>query len=338
MEFNRKEFIKIAGAGGLSAVLNSALPAISAAPKSIIPPALFRGDTIGMISPASSLPEYLSYGEIVKKIEGLGFKVKVSEHAKNQYGYFAGTDKNRAEDLNAMFADENVNGIIPFRGGWGCNRILEYIDFDIIAQNPKPLIGFSDITTLLLSIYAKTGLITYHGPVGKSHWTDYTTNHFRKTLMRAKPFSMKNRFDETETITGGKATGKLLGGNLTVLTAMMGSDYLPDWENNILFVEEVGEEIYRVDRMLTQLRLAGVFDKISGFIFGKCVSCEAEPGPHFTLREIVEQHIAEFNIPAYMGANIGHIDDMITVPVGLEAEIDADAGVIRLLKAPVAQD
>ncbi len=335
MRINRKDFLKTLGAGSLGAAIGSKLP-IPEGRQSVIPPALKKGDTIGMISPASSLPEYLSYSKIVKKIEDLGFKVKVGEHAKDEYGYFAGTDKNRAEDLNAMFADPEVDGIIPFRGGWGCNRILEYIDFDLIAQNPKPLIGFSDITSLLLSIYAKTGLITYHGPVGKSHWTDFTTRHFRKTLVQTEAFSMQNAASEIETITGGKAAGKLLGGNLTVLTAMIGSGYLPDWQNNILFVEEVGEEIYRIDRMLTQLRLAGVFDKISGFIFGKCVNCETEPGPHFTLKEIVKQHIAEFNIPAYMGANIGHIDDMLTVPVGLGAEIDADAGIIRLLEAPVA--
>lgn len=334
MNFTRKEFIKILGTGSIAAYLGSKLPA-AITHESITPQVLSRGDTIGMISPASSLPEYLSYGKIVEKIKNLGFKVKVGEHAKNQYGYFAGTDKNRAEDLNAMFADPKVDGIIPFRGGWGCNRILEHIDFDLIADNPKPLIGFSDITSLLLSILAKTGLVTYHGPVGKSHWTDYTKTHFRKALMQTDPFITRNRRSHIKTITGGKATGKLLGGNLTVLTAMFGSSYLPKWEGSILFVEEVGEEVYRIDRMLTQLRLAGTFEKINGFIFGQCVNCEAEPGPHFTLKEVVNQHLAEFNIPAYMGANIGHIDDMITLPVGVEAEIDADEGSIQLLEPPV---
>lgn len=334
MKIDRKQFIKTLGAGTLTATVGSKL-SIAKNHQAIIPPVLQRGDTIGMISPASSLPEYLSYQQIVQKIEQLGFKVKVGQHAKDQYGYFAGTDKNRAEDLNTMFADTEVDAIIPFRGGWGCNRILEYIDFDGIAENPKPLIGFSDITSLLLSIYAKTGLVTYHGPVGKSAWTDYTTAHFRKTLMQPDPFTMKNTLGDIQTITGGKASGKLLGGNLTVMTAMFGSEFLPEWEGSILFVEEVGEEIYRVDRMLTQLRLAGVFDKINGFIFGKCVGCEAEEGPHFTLKEIINQHLAEFNIPTYIGANIGHIDDMITVPVGLNAEIDANKGSIRLLESPV---
>src|SRR5699024_86156 len=118
-----------------------------------------HGDTIGMISPASSLHRSSDYDQIIKKIETLGFKVKVGEHAQDIFGYFAGTDENRAKDLNTMFADPEVDAILPFRGGWGCNRILKYIDFDVIASNPKPLIGFSDITSLLLSIYAKTGLV-----------------------------------------------------------------------------------------------------------------------------------------------------------------------------------
>lgn len=335
MQFSRKEFLKTAAAGGSSLLLGANLWPSSFNKPSITPPKLSIGDTIGMISPASSLPEYLSYGKIVKKIEGLGFKVKVGEHAKNQFGYFAATDKNRAEDLNHMFADPEVDGIIPFRGGWGCNRILEYINFDTIAENPKPLIGFSDITSLLLSIYAETGLITYHGPMGTSAFTDYTTRHFRKTLMQTDPFSMQNTTGSIKTVRSGRAKGILLGGNLTVFTAMIGSDYLPAWDNAILFVEEVGEEVYRVDRMLTQLKLAGILDKINGFIFGKCVNCETEPGPHFSLKEIVEQHLRDFDIPAYMGANIGHIDEMLTVPVGAEAEIDADAGIIKLLEPPV---
>lgn len=231
MNVDRKEFIKTLGAGTLAAV-GSTLP-VPQYQSTVIPPVLQKGDTIGMISPASSLPEHLSYSKIVRKVEQLGFNVKVGEHAKGQYGYFAGTDRHRAEDVMDMFADAEVDGIIPFRGGWGCNRILEYIDFEVIAENPKPLIGFSDITSLLLAIYAQTGLVTYHGPVGKSTWTDYTTEHFRKTLMRADPFTMKNRLDDIHTITGGKARGKLLGGNLTVMTAMVGSGFMPEWEGKI---------------------------------------------------------------------------------------------------------
>src|SRR5699024_1644361 len=226
----------------------------------------------------------------------------------------------RAKDVNAMFADSEVDAILSFRGGWGCNRILEYIDFDIIAQNPKPFIGFSDITSLLLSIYSKTGLVTYHGPVGKSDWTDYTASNFKNCWMKEQAFTATSKLGSILKVKGGRVRGKLLDGNLTVLTAMTGSGYLPEWQDAILLVEEVGEDVYRVDRMLTQLRLAGVFEKINGFIFGKCVNCKVDSGPHFTLNEIVRQHISEFNIPAFIGANIGHIADMITLPVGLNAE------------------
>lgn len=152
--------------------------------------------------------------------------------------------------------------------------------------------------------------------------------------MQAEPFSTKNNTEQIQTITEGTASGTLLGGNLTVLTAMMGSDYLPLWDNSILFVEGVGEEIYRIDRMLTQLHLAGVFERINGFIFGKCVNCEQEAGPAFTLREIVKQHVKKFNIPTFMGANIGHIDDMVTVPIGATAKMDAGTGMIKLFESP----
>lgn len=335
MGLTRRELLKTLAVGGGSVLLGTSLPTTHLSGSVTIPPKLSTGDTIGMISPASSLPEYQSYAKVVKKIEGLGFKVKVSDHAKGQFGYFASTDKNRAKDLNSMFADSEVDGIMPFRGGWGCNRILKYIDFELIADNPKPLVGFSDITTLLLAIYSKSGLVSYHGPMGTSNWGPFTTSHFQQSLMQTDPFMMKNTIGNIETITGGKASGPILGGNLTVLTAMIGSDYLPDWNDTILFVEEVGEEIYRIDRMLTQLKLAGVLDKVNGFIFGICTGCQAEPGPHFSLQEIVTQHVGHLDIPVYMGANIGHIDKMITVPVGAQAEMDADKGSIRLLEPPV---
>lgn len=302
------------------------------------------GDTIGLVSPASSLAEDEQYQEVATKIEELGFNTKIGPHAKDHYGYFAGTDKERAADLNTMFADPSIDAIIPFRGGWGSNRILEHLDYGVIKENPKALIGYSDITALLLAIYEKTGLIGFHGPVASSSWTDFTWNYFEKAVMQPTPFIMRNKArlssspNTITTINQGQASGILLGGNLTVLTALLGSNYTPDWEDSILFLEDVGEDIYRIDRMLTQLRLNGVFDKINGLVFGKCTGCEVSGGYHFTLEQILKDHIKEFKIPAYVGANIGHIDDMFTIPVGIQAQINANRGIITLLESPVQSE
>lgn len=345
MSQSRKEFLKQVSLGGISTIAGSGFLSSTRFHPRIKPCILEKGDTIGMISPASSLSEEKEYGEVVKEIEKLGFNVKVGQHAKEHYGYFAGTDENRAADLNVMFEDPEVDAIIPFRGGWGSNRILEFIDFDVIRANPKPLIGYSDITSLLLAIYARTGLITYHGPVGKSTWTDFTVSYFKKAVMQDKPFQMKNTAglsseitSSTETLSEGQANGVLLGGNLTVLTSMLGSEYLPGWRNSILFLEDVGEDIYRVDRMLTQLKLNGVLNKINGLVFGKCTGCEVAEGFHFTLEQILQDHIKNLAIPAFVGTNIGHIDKMFTLPIGIQAKINANKGIITLLESSVASD
>ena len=337
---NRKGFLKLLSAGGLGAFLTNTGNYLHK--KSVVKPKkLQQGDTIGLISPGFILPDSDRYDKIIDQIRKLGYKVKEGPNARNQYGYLAGTDKERAADLNTMFADDSVDAIMPFRGGWGCNRILPLIDFNIIRENPKILVGYSDITTLLLSIFAKTGLITFHGPVGKSAWTDYTKKNFKEVLTgQQKLFNIPDKnlcedCDELATITPGKVKGKLLGGNLSVLTAMMGSDYLPDWNNSILFLEDVGEDVYRLDRMLTQLKLNGVLEEISGFIFGQCTSCEMSSSKSLTLRQVFNDHIKPLGIPAFSGAMIGHIDNMLTLPVGLPVEMDAQEGTIKLKEAAV---
>lgn len=300
------------------------------------PHRLKKGDTIGLVSPGFIIPEREDYIKIEEQLQDFGFNVKVGKNAKNRYGYFAGKDKERAADLNAMFRDPQVDAIIPFRGGWGSNRILEYIDFEAIRENPKPLIGFSDITSLLLSIYAKTGLITFHGPVGKSEWTDFTYLHFQTAVMEADAFSVSTPANQGNTIIrSGKAEGRLLGGNLTVLTSMLGSYYLPDFDGAILFLEDVGEDVYRIDRMLTQLKLNGILDRVNGIVFGKCSDCSPSNDYSFSFSEVLDHHLLPLNIPAFSGAMIGHIDDMFTLPIGLPATLDADKGMITFHESAV---
>lgn len=340
MEWNRKEFIKALGISGLASFFNTGLSyPESSLPSPIKPPRLKEGGTIGLISPASSLAPPLTYEEVIGSIKELGFRVKLGEHYKDSYGDMAGTDEARASDLNGMFADPEVDAIMPFRGGWGSNRILDLVDFKIIRQNPKPLIGFSDITSLLLSIYAETGLITFHGPVAKSIWNEFTLSHFRKAVMGSSAFSMKRPDDYPGaffTVTGGNATGKLLGGNLTVLTSMLGSGYLPDWEGCILFVEDVGEGVYRIDRMLTQLGLNGILSQLNGFLFSDCTDCNKGNVNSHSLEQVLADHIKPLQIPAFYGSMIGHIDKMFTVPIGIDATINADTGALTLLEVPTS--
>lgn len=315
-------------------------------PHLLLPPHLKMGDTIGLISPASAIYESEPYAIAIESLKAMGLKVKEGEFLKARYGHLGGMDENRAQALNQMFKDDTVNGIIAVRGGSGSARILDMIDYDAIAENPKVFIGYSDITALHTAIYAKTGLVTFHGPVGVSSWDAFSYDYFRRLLFNKEAVLMKNPKDigdnltqvknRIRTIHPGKATGMLVGGNLSVLTGILGSDYLPVWKNKILFLEDVGEEIYRVDRMMSQLKLAGVLDKISGFIFGKCTDCDPGDGyGSLTLEEVIDHYIKPLNIPAYSGAMIGHINKMFTVPIGIAAEIDADKGTIQLLQPAV---
>lgn len=333
---DRKHFLSTLGAGGVGSLI-SRVPVFAEPEQQTLlkPGPLHLGDTIGLVSPASIVGDDKDYDKVIETIRNLGYKVKEAPHARDKFGYFAGEDNIRAKDLNTMFDDPSVDAIMAFRGGWGCNRILDYLDFELIRKHPKMLIGYSDITSLLLAIYAKTGLATFHGPVATSTWTKFTMSHFRRAVSSFEPLVLRGSsgvksadYQSIETLRKGRAKGRLLGGNLSVLTSMVGSDYLPDWKGNILFLEDVGEDVYRIDRMLTQLKLAGILEQLSGFIFGQCTGCDTADQYRFTLGQILKQHIRPLEIPAFSGAIFGHIDDMVTLPVGLEVEMESGSGSI----------
>jgi muramoyltetrapeptide carboxypeptidase len=227
--------------------------------------------------------------------------------------------------------------------------VLPHLDFDVIRRNPKVLLGFSDITALLLSIHARTGLVTFHGANGMGRWDSWSVDCMKRVLFNGEAVTMenpkalsdRNALTQTEnrvqTIVPGTARGRLLGGNLTVLTAILGSSYLPDWNGAILFLEDVGEDLYRIDRMFTQLKLTGVLEKIRGFVFGTCAECG--PGEGFgslTMEEILADHIKPLGVPAWFGAMIGHQMPQWTVPLGIDATIDATRGTITLNEPAVA--
>jgi muramoyltetrapeptide carboxypeptidase len=334
---SRRNFIKASGLITAATLINP-IDAIGQVqltqPTKIKPPALKSGDTVAITSPAGAVWDADQIETFTNILKAFGFNIVQGKTLKEKFGYFAGTDELRANELNEFFADKKIKGIFCMKGGWGCARILDKLSYDVIQKNPKVIIGFSDITALLLAITTKTGLITFHGPVGNSGWNDFTKNVFTNVVMTIKPFNFPSNpatEDKPFTIYPGKVSGELIGGNLTVLSALIGSVYLPDWKNKILFLEEAKEEPYSIDRMLTQLKLCGILNSISGFVFGKCAKCLAEePLKAFTFHEVILQHIQPLKIPAFYGAMIGHIENKLTVPLGISATMDADKGIISL--------
>ena len=342
---DRRRFLQAAGA---TLATTGLLPAVtlSSAPEILKPMRLRAGDTVGLINPAGATYVRSDLDLVTESLAALGLRTKIGAHCADRYGYLAGTDAARAADVNSMFVDPGVQAIMAVRGGWGCNRIMDLINYGAVASHPKILVGYSDITSLLVGLYAKTGLVTFHGPVGTSTWNQFSVNYFKHVLMdgAAETFAnpritgdnLTQTRDRILTITPGKARGRLVGGNLSVLTAMLGSSFVPDWEQVILFLEDDGEHIYRVDRMLTHLRLAGVLGRIAGIVIGKCTGCDPGEGyGSLTLEDVYADIIAPFRIPAFAGAMIGHIENKFTIPVGIQAEIDAVAGTITMLEGAV---
>lgn len=335
----------------------AALAALSVAPLSLkantdsitknerlFPIRLKKGDTIGLVTPGSSVTEE-QLRKTVSKLEKLGFKTFYKETVLSEYGYFAGKDNERAEELMGMFTNNKVDAILCVRGGYGSIRILDKLDYNLIKQNPKALIGYSDITALLTAIYQKTGLITFHGPVGVSPFNDFTLASFKSVLMEPTlhykyPYS---REPETETnpefdiytINPGKAKGELIGGNISVLDSMIGSDYETDFENKIVYLEEIGEKTYRVDKMLFHLLYATNLKKASGIVLGVFSECNINDKPTISLKQAIDDLIKPLDIPVSYGLSFGHIDTMITIPTGIKAKMNAKKNSLTLLEKAV---
>lgn len=310
------------------------------------PPRLRAGDTVGLIEPAGFTEDRFDLAVVLDTIRGMGLVPKPAPHLLKRYGYLAGSDKDRAADVNAMFADPDVRGIFAVRGGWGCARILPHLDFATIRANPKLLVGFSDVTALHLAFAARAGFPTIHGPNAANSWGAFSWDNFRRLAFAGETPTWRNppasedrlaqRANRIRTFRPGKASGRLLGGNLTTLASLMGTPWLPDFSGAILFLEDVDEAEYRVDRMLTQLALGGVLGKLAGVAFGQCTSCTGTNYSGFTLSEVLDQHFAPLGVPAFQGALIGHIANQFSIPVGVRAEIDAEAGTIRMLEPVVS--
>jgi muramoyltetrapeptide carboxypeptidase len=309
-------------------------------PLTIIKPrALKRGDLLAVTSPAGPLRDVKEADKFKLLLEGLGFRVVMGKTVKTKTGFLAGPDDMRLQELHQFFLDPEVKGIVCMKGGWGCGRILDKIDYDLIRSHPKILIGFSDITSLINAIWLYSGVIAYHGPVGNSSWNDYSVDYLMRVLVKGEKVKYLPGPDKEDTITihsPGTATGILTGGNLSVMSDLMGTPFFPDLKGKILFLEDVAEEPFRIDRMLTQFRLAGAWRELSGVIIGKCRKCVAEePDFAFTVDEIYKEHFSGLKIPVYSGAMIGHIVNKYTVPIGIPVTMDANAGSFQLLESAV---
>ncbi len=344
---DRRDLLKTGLAAGGAMALAGALPNAVAQTNSIIKPKrLSEGDTIMIVAPAGVEYNKFRLQLSIESLEALGLKVKVAENTLNRFGYFPAEDEVRAAEINQAFSDPDVDAIIALKGGWGAARTLPYLDFDLIKANPKALIGYSDITALLNSIYHKTGLVTFHGPTAGSAWSSYSAENFRDILMNGNAQHMVNpqekgdyltvRSNRIQTIVPGSAEGRLVGGNLSVLTAIQGTPYFPDIKDNILMIEEIGENIYRVDRMLTQLALGGHLDECAGIVFGGMTDVDSDGGyGDFTLMDILDQHCSRAGKPAFIGAMFGHIPEKRTMAVGVSTRVDANNGSVTMLESAV---
>ena len=352
MDVSRRNILKVIGTACMMGPLSPGMANVStgfskvSVTELIKPKKLSPGQTIGLVSPAGAAYESEPYEIATEALQAMGLKVKEGKFLRGRYGHLAGKDEERAKEFNKMFKDPSIDAIICLRGGSGAARILDKIDYKMIGKNPKILVGYSDITALLLAVYTRTGLVTFHGPVAISSWSGFTYDYFRRLLFEGEQLLFQNppkaegSLVQTEnrirTIVPGKAQGILAGGNLAVLSGLVGTGYLPSWEGKILFLEDIREKIYRIDRMMTQLKLAGVLNQISGFVFGKCTRCYPDSGyGSLTLEEVIDDYIKPLGIPAYSGAMIGHVEDKFTLPLGIRVEMDADRGAIKMLETAV---
>lgn len=329
----------LAGAGALAS-----LPASSSL---IRPRALRPGDTVGLITPATyvSDPDRLLLAE--RTIRYFGLRMKRGRNVGRRSGYLAGSVQDRLDDLHAMFADPEVKGVFCIRGGYGSAQLLDRIDYSLIRRNPKIFLGYSDITSLHLAIGKQAGLVTFHGPVVLSRYTGYTRRYFRKALFETAPIGVvANPPDDDplrpshllRTIRGGKARGPLIGGNLTLLCMSLGTPYELDTRGRIFFIEDIAEEPYAVDRMLTQLRLAGKLDAAAGIVFAECQDCrprDYKPSYEstFSIGEVLDNILGGLKIPVLSGMTLGHTNDQATLPLGVMATLDADKGELAIEEA-----
>jgi muramoyltetrapeptide carboxypeptidase len=346
---NRRDFL-----AGLSATLT--IPFTSSIGKSkmqakelIKPKALKQGDTVGLITPSTEVIDPDRLALAAKTLKFFGLNARLGNNVGKRSTNYTTSVNARLDDLHAMFSDKAIDAVFAVRGGYGSGHLLDKIDYSIIRKNPKIFLGYSDITAMHLAIFKLAGVVTFHGPVAISAYTNYTQASFRKALFEARPIGKLTNPSESNqlrpdhnlrTIRGGRASGQLIGGNLSLIAATMGTEFEIDSRGKILFLEDVGEQPYSVDRMLTQLRLAGKLDSAAAIIFGECADCgprEYKPSfaSPYSLGEVVDNILGGLKIPVLYGLTIGHTEDQLTLPLGVKAILDADKGILEITESGV---
>jgi muramoyltetrapeptide carboxypeptidase len=315
---------------------------------SLIKPARLRpGDVVGLLAPAGHTDEE-GIARAIANVEALGMRAKLSRNLRAIHGNYAGSVEQRLDDLHTMFADPEVKALWAVRGGSGGMALLPGIDYQLIRSHPKILLGYSDITALHLAIHRHAGLVTFHGPVASSTLSEYAERHLRAVLMAPQPsytipMAQENRDRARElpqfaarTVRAGQSTGRLIGGNLCLVTALVGTPYEADFHNSILFLEEIREVPYRIDRMMAQLQMSQGFEHAAALMLGVFEDCEAKDSePSLTLAETLDQHLSRLDRPAVTGYSFGHIRDQFTLPVGLMARLDTEQQTLTLLEPAV---
>ena len=304
----------------------------------IRPPALSPGARIALVAPAGPLAEG-AVDRAIARVRDWGFVPVEGEHVRKRHGYLAAPDAERAADFNAALRDPSVNAVWCLRGGYGVMRIVDAIDWDALERRPRPVIGFSDNTALHLAI-RRLGIVSFHGPHPATvEFNDFSAAVLRRLLTSGDPAGLlpfPTEDGRAETMRGGAAEGPLVGGNLSLIAATLGTPFAIRAEGAILFLEEVGEASYRVDRLLSQLRLAGVLHSVAGIALGGFTETPDEGEEGATpLAEVVADRLGDLGIPVALGFPFGHVDDNWTLPVGVRARLDADAGTLELLESAV---
>ena len=311
------------------------------------PPRLVPGSRVALVAPAGPILERDDLTRAEHLCRALDYEPVLGKHAYSRYGYLAGTDDERLADLNAALQDPSIAAIWCIRGGYGSIRLLDRIDYAAMTRRPKALIGYSDITTLLNAVTRRSGTVTFHGPVARAAMPPFTRQHFSHVLGSAEAAGRLGRLpvpsdvllppeNRIATLVGGTAEGPLIGGNLTLLQCLIGTPYFPEFQGSILFLEDVGEQLYRVDRMLAHLRTLGVLQQLAGAIIGRFTQLERGGSDGaLGLDEVLATYFGTLGIPVAYGFPIGHIEAQWTLPLGVRARLDADAGEVDLLEPAV---
>jgi muramoyltetrapeptide carboxypeptidase len=311
--------------------------AMTVVPRRIVPPPLAPGARVALVAPAGPLRGADDLERAVQNARAFGWEPIVAPHALAHEGYFAGGDAARLGDLNAALAARDVDAVWCLRGGYGAMRLLDGIDYGALASRPRPVIGFSDITALHLAIAARVpGLVTFHGPTARAELTPFSRDSLARAIVaHTDPCGPA---PGACTLRPGRARGRLAGGNLALLAALVGTPYAPRFADAIVVLEDVTEPVYRVDRMLRQLLLAGAFAGCRALVFGHCTDCPEEYGDdgRRTLADVVAEIADALGVPALLGVPVGHVPDQWTLPLGAEAEVDADEPAVHVCGSATA--